>query len=254
MKKFIHIWLMVFTALVFDGCGLFSEHGTKLRFGASELYYKDGITAEEADKLGKYLLLQGFFDDENPKTAQITKRNDTYVFRMYTEDDYIKDASFERTIRFAAMDFSTDVFNGAKVDMELTDGRLETQKTINAPGTRMDQGTATIYRSYAVDAATAQKVTDYLVSIGFIGTKPLTIAYDIEGDDFIYEILTAEGAENNPDVVDANKAIAGLISSEVLNNKPIRMHFLADDYAIKASYPFEEIQMSYTNFINDSTE
>lgn len=245
---------MVFTAFVFNGCGMFSEHGTKLNFGAGELYYKDGITAEEADKLGKYLLVQGFFDDENPKSAQITKRNDTYVFRMVTQDDYIKDASFERTIRFASMDFSADVFNGAKVDVELTDDQLVTQKTVTSPGSRTERATATIYRLNEVDAATAQKVTDYLEKIGFIGTKPITIVYGIEGDDFVYEILTAEGAEKNADVVDANKAIAGLISSEVLNNKPIRMHFLAEDFTIRAGYPFEEIQMSYTNFINDSTE
>lgn len=236
--------------MVFQGCG--SDRGQRETFGAGELFYKDGATADEARQLGKYLLAVGFFGDETPQSTQLVKRGDSYVFRLTVAEESLKDESFVRILRFMAMDISADVFNHAPVDVELMDGDFVTKTMIASPGVRTSSGKATIYRANEVDAATADKVTAYLGKIGFIGEKEITLSYARQGDDFIYEFITEEGAENQPDVVQANKTIAGLLSADVLQNKPVTLHFLAADYSIKKIYPFEEILTAYREFLADS--
>ena len=240
--------------LALQGCGLFSDHGTKLTFGASELYYKDGVSKEEAQKLGEYLQAQGFFDDQAPKSVQIVKKDDRYIFKLIIEPDKIVEEGTERSLRFASMDIAADVFNQAKVDIDLTDELFKTQKTIKSPGERFWKETAKIYRTNETNATTCDRVVDFLAGIGFIGNAPLTLSFDVKGDDFIYEMVTEKGAEFNLESVAANKSIAGLISIKALNNKPIELHYLADDFSIKASYSFEEIQAAYLEFLGNEME
>lgn len=248
--KYVYILFLAFVVLLLPACG--SDHGAQKTFAAGELYYKDGATAEDADKLGQYLQAVGFFDEETPYSTQLVKRGNTYVFRFSVEDKAIQDESFARILRFMAMDISADVFDNTPVDIEMTDGEFIPLRSIPSPGSRTGSGKASIYRANEVDPATADKVTAYLTQIGFIGNKEITLSYARQGDDFIYEFVTDEGAENQPELVNANKTIAGLLSAEVLQNKPVTLHFLDEDYSIKTIYPFEEILTSYREFLADS--
>jgi hypothetical protein len=256
MRKTIFLLLTICAMTTLPGCHLFfSDYGEKMTFGACELFYKNGVTAEEAKKLGDYLLSEGFFTEENPNSVQITKKDDIYIFHMVTKNEYFKDDNFAHTAGFMAMDLSTDVFDKNKVNIELADENFETRKEILCPGIRIDRDSAFIYRRFEVDADIADEVTDYLVEIEFIGDRPMVISYGIEGDDFLYELVINEGQELDKAAVNANKTICGLISAKILDNKPIKMNLLASDYSIKSTYTFEDIQLSYMQFIHsmDST-
>lgn len=248
MKRLYFLLLLCAVALL--GCT--SHKGQRETFGGGELYYKDGITADEAKKLGKYLQSVGFFSDETPQSTQLGKRGNAYVFRLVVADEAVKDESMARILGFMSMDIAADVFDGSPVDVELMDEGFTTQKTIASPGERSITGKAIVYRFNEVDKATADKVTAYFTQIGFIGAKELTLAYTRRGDDFIYEFITEEGTENRADIVNANKTVAGMLSAEVLQNKPVTLHFLAEDFSIKKIYPFEEILTSYREFVADS--
>lgn len=253
MRKTILLLFTVCAISTLQSCHLFfSDYGEKMTFGAGELFYKDGVTGDEAKKLGDYLLSEGFFTEENPNSVQITKKDDVYIFHMVTKDEYVKDDNFAQTAGFMAMDLSTDVFDKAKVNIELADENFKTQKEIPCPGIRIDRDSTFIYRRFEVDADIANEVTDYLVEIEFIGNQPTVISYGIEGDDFLLEAVMADGAELDKAVVNANKTICGLISAEILDSKPIKMHFLNEDYSIKSVYTFEEIQHAYMLFINSA--
>lgn len=254
MKKITGILTIIITGIFIQGCGLLSDFGDKMTFGAGEVFYKDGATKDEAEKLGNYLLAEGFFDEESPKSVQISKKNDTYIFKMATQDDYIRDVNFERSVEFITMDLSADVFNNAKVDVYLTDEMFNTEKEIPFFGVRTTVKQTNIYRSLDVDAAIADKVTEYFANIDFIDEDPMVICYRIEGDDFVYELITEKNAEFDNEMVQANKVIAGLLSANVLNNKPVRINFLDTDYSVKKSFSFEEIHQTYMEFIAaDST-
>lgn len=241
MKKYAFILSVLCTMPLLPGCHLFSKHGERLDYGAGELFYGEGVTKTEAEKLGGYLLRAGMFDESTPRSVQIGKRNDTFVFRMVTKEAYIADTAFECPLRFMAMDLSADVFGGAGVDVELTDDAFHTKKTIPAYGVRTITDSASVYRSFAVDAATAARVTEFLVQAGFIDKHEMIICYDIEGDDFLFGMMTVDGAEKDPAAVQQHKLLAGMVSAGALDNKPVRLQFLAGDYTVKAVYPFEEI-------------
>lgn len=249
MKR-LYIFLLMSACTVWAGCN--SGKGQRETFGGGELFYTDGASADDAHKLGKYLQSVGFFSDESAQSAQLAKRGNTYVFRLVVKDDAVNDESMARIFAFMSMDISADVFDQAPVDIELTDENLLTQKTIASPGERSINSKAIVYRFNEVDKATADRVNAYLTQIGFIGQKEVTLAYSRRGDDFIYECITEEGAEDRPEVVKANQAIAGMLSAEVLQNKPVTLHFLAEDYSIKRIYSFDEILTAYREFIADS--
>lgn len=245
-RTFLFSLCILFMALV-SGCG--NEYGTKLSFGAGELFYKNEVTKADAEKLGNYLLAEGFFDERAPRSVQLLFHEGSYIFRMVTNEELQQDPDLARTMRFVSMDMAADVFEGANVDIELTDDLFNTIKTIPSPGARVDRGTVRIYRMNEVDETQSNQVTDYLLQIGFIGEKPMSICYGIEGDDFLYELVTQENAEFDNEIVQANKTIAGLISVTVLANKPVKMNFLDESFAVKSTYPYEEIRNAYLNFV-----
>ena len=249
--KYVYAWMFAGMVSLLFACG--SPHGQRETFGGGELYYKDGATADDAQKLGNYLLSVGFFDDGSPASAQLVKRGDTYVFRFSANEEAIQDESFARLLRFMSMDISADVFNQAPVDVELTDGNFVARKTVASPGERTRQGKITVYRSNEVDQATADRVTGYIRTAPAIrAEEEHVLSYARRGDDFIFEILLPEDVAKSPDAATAYKLLAGLISVYTLQNKPVTLHFLSDDYSIRRIYPFEEILTTYRETLADS--
>ncbi len=106
-------------------------HGTKLMFNKGELYYTEGVTEDEANKLGKYLVDNEFFDGVE-KSAQITKEGSKYQFRMVTQEEFIEDANFAVIAGTMAQQLSTAVFGGAETELHLCDEMLKTKKVIPA--------------------------------------------------------------------------------------------------------------------------
>jgi len=61
------------------GCG--PNFGEKLELEKTEIYYKDGATQADAQRLGDKLTEMKFVDG-NPKSVQLLKRDDVWEFRM----------------------------------------------------------------------------------------------------------------------------------------------------------------------------
>ena len=78
MKSFI---LSLLTAIVLTAC---SNHGEKVTKDYLDVYYKDGITKEQAQKALDYFLPKWKDEGEKtkPKSIQLTKNGDTINFRM----------------------------------------------------------------------------------------------------------------------------------------------------------------------------
>ena len=109
------------------GCG---SKGTRLEYKGSELYYTNNVTEAEAKKLGDYLYNGGVFSDENKGTVQLDKSGDKYLLRMVVKEGIDKDENYQKLIPLFAKGVSKNVFNGAKVEVQLCDSNLNTLKTI----------------------------------------------------------------------------------------------------------------------------
>ena len=119
--------VVCFLAVLVLSC---SSMGTRLEYGGSELYYTKNVTEAEAKKLGDYLFKGGVFSDENKGTVQLDKSGDTYLVRMVVKEGMDKDENYQKLIPPFAKGVSKNVFNGAKVEVQLCDDKLNTLKTI----------------------------------------------------------------------------------------------------------------------------
>ena len=106
-----------------------TNHGEKLSFNNGDLYFTNLVTFEEADRLGSFLVENRFFDG-NQKSAQLTKENNRYQFRMVVKEKFINDLSAElNAIDFANI-LSAEVFEGAFVEIHFCDESFNTLKVI----------------------------------------------------------------------------------------------------------------------------
>ena len=83
MKKFFSILLAL---IVIAGCGNF---GKKVSKDYLEIYYKDGITKEQAEKALEYFYpkWQDKGEETKRKSIQLAKNGDTINFRMVSNMD-----------------------------------------------------------------------------------------------------------------------------------------------------------------------
>lgn len=127
MKKIMAIFATMFiTAIILSSC---SNYGKEKNFNGVQLFYTSTITETEANLLGNYLINSGFADG-NEKTVQINKNGNTYEFRMTVETGIEQDQEYINTGKLASAEFSSNVFNGAQVDIHLCDENFNTLKVL----------------------------------------------------------------------------------------------------------------------------
>ena len=131
MKKinFIGTLMIAVSLLIISGCSLI--YGKLLEFNGGQLYYTTNVTVDEANKLGKYLVSEKFFDG-NEKTVQINKTGNTFEFRMAIKKGIENDQQFIQIFKQFANELSASVFEGEKVDIHLCDRYLKTIRVVVA--------------------------------------------------------------------------------------------------------------------------
>ena len=124
VKTFLYLLLaLICTTSV--GCG--PNFGEKLDVNNTEIYYKDGATLADAERLGKQLEKMKFIDGNN-KSVQLVKRGDVWEFRMATvkwEDD---EAS-KGPLKLYALQISSG-FDGDEVEVHVCNNKLETKAVV----------------------------------------------------------------------------------------------------------------------------
>ena len=92
----------------------------------SEVYYKDGATADDAKKLGDFLLKNNYFDSLTEKSVQLTKTVDTFNVKFVVDKEKVnqtENAEMLFTIMGAAI--SADVFSNKPVKVILADQQMK---------------------------------------------------------------------------------------------------------------------------------
>jgi len=222
MKKLLTILSIFF---------LFSctEYGEKLTFNGTDVYYKDGVTKEQAQTLGEYLVEEEFADG-GEKSVQILKDEVTgnLTFRMVVANDINEDQ--DMIFKVFAQALSTDVFNGEPVDFHICDNTFETIRAFSFSD--IDKivsidGTSVAYTKN-VTKNDAQKLADYLKESEFTDGTPKTIQLDKDGDTFLFRMVVKKGVEENEDNVLTLKMYGMSISLNAFDGKPVLVH-LCDD-------------------------
>ena len=126
MKSIAKNILFLFAVTLFMSCG---SYGDKEEFEGTEVYYKEGITKEEVNKLGAFLISSEFADGRK-KSVQLMKNKDNgnYVFRMVTNEKAQKEKTYEILFKALAIQVSDSVFDGKPVDFDVCNNTFESVK------------------------------------------------------------------------------------------------------------------------------
>jgi hypothetical protein len=129
MQKTMTTVLALLLLIGFTSC---NNYGKKTSTGHVETYYQEGITEDQAKKVSSliYNIDERAGNAKTEKSFQLCKKNDTVCFRMVVNKEKamaLGDFSF---LAIANM-VSDSVFNGAPVNMDLTNNKFESIKVIS---------------------------------------------------------------------------------------------------------------------------
>lgn len=211
MKKLIYLFAL--TLLV--AC---SNYGEKLSFNGTEVYYKDGVTKEQAEKLGVYLQTEGFTDG-NRKSVQLVNDENTgnLTFRMVTSKGSAYNPQNETMFESFTRKL-TEEFN-QPVDFQLCDESFETLRTFKASDVPalIEKGNLQVLYTKNVTKEQAQNLTDFLTKDE--KETAMTVQLDQRNDTLVYKMVVKAGYENNEAYTMVLKAYKDMMSKEIFNNQ-----------------------------------
>lgn len=99
--------------------------GRIVKFDDSEVFYTDGVSKKQAEKLGEALKTAKYFTNDRHVTVQIGKQDDTYALGFVVVDDYKEKPGAVLRFRFLGALASRQVFEGQPVQVRLLSGRMK---------------------------------------------------------------------------------------------------------------------------------
>lgn len=144
MKQILIVFM--FASFAVAGC---NSYGDKVKVNdKSEVYYKEGASKEEAQKLGDYLLKNNYFDAKTEKSIQLTKTKDTFNVKFVVDRAMAEKEipAIESTFTALGMLLSLQVFNGKPTKIMLADAYMKTFREIPVQtlGSQMSDSTAPV--------------------------------------------------------------------------------------------------------------
>jgi hypothetical protein len=110
-----------------------NNYGDKANNGHVDVYYKDGIKKEQAQKAADLLYeIDKTYNNNTSeiKSFQVATQNDTVVFRMVVEEEKLKNIDDESFYAIGNM-ISENVFDNAPVNVDLTDNKFNTIRSLH---------------------------------------------------------------------------------------------------------------------------
>jgi hypothetical protein len=127
--------ILLFMAVIAVTAAACNSYGKKVKVNdKSEVYYKgDGITEDDAKRLGNYLLSSGYFDSTTEKSVQLSKSADTFNVKFVVDKKKV-DAMQNSELIFSllGMQLSEVVFAKKPVKVILANEYMEGFKDIPA--------------------------------------------------------------------------------------------------------------------------
>ncbi|WP_298426802.1 hypothetical protein [uncultured Kordia sp.] len=218
MKKLITLLSAI---LLLISC---ANYGEKKVYNGTEVYYKDGVTEEIADKLGENLTSSGFANGDT-KSVQFVKEGDVYVFRMVIKDEFLNDESLESVFNIFPKELS-DYMN-LPVDLHLCDDTFNTLRVHKLEDARkviMAKATEIRYTKN-VTLEEVEKLKSFLLEYGFSDNdNRKTVELDKENDTYIFKMVLAEEKLKNESTVTLLKLFGGEMAKIAFDNQPLKVH------------------------------
>jgi hypothetical protein len=217
------------------GCGG-PDLGEKITVDGLEVYYKDTVSKEEAQKFVDCLTIVGYVDtDEEEVSFAINKKNDTYEIKSFMKKGFEIDQEVIDTSKSFASEMSMYAFSGAPVDITLCDEEGNTLKTINT-STTIDLGeslffnNSMLFYTSSIKKEEAQKLGDFLVELEFFTEDPMSLQIDKINDIYTIKLPIKKDAEKDEEFVESLQQVALSIAENIFDDELVEIHLCNDTF------------------------
>lgn len=230
--------LIVALSLVLASC---TNYGEKVSKDFVEVYYKDNITKEQAQRTLD-LLYPSWNEEGVRKSIQLAKKNDTVYFRMVINQEKAKNIPDE-TFLALANGISASAFDHAPVNVDMTDEKFNTLRTLHftritqeALGEKQTAGNIEVYMQDGIAADLAQDLASFIDKAD--GNSEDTKSYKLSrGDNGGYVVSMVSSPERAATVPEEEfYAFAALISDNVFSGSPVTLLLTDGQFAAFRSF------------------
>ncbi|MCH2195544.1 hypothetical protein [Kordia sp.] len=205
-----------------------TNYGEKKVFDGTEIYYKDGVTEVEADKLGESLMDSGFTNGEL-KSVQFLKEGDKYIFKMVVKEQFLEDNSLSHVFKFFPREISE--YMDLSIDLHLCDSHFNTLQihTLqDAHKSIMAKATEIRYTNKVVPHD-VEKLKDYLIENGFADDEiKKVVVLDRENMNYIFKLVIDKRRLEHEGTLSLLTLLKGQLSKNVFSGLPVKIHMCDD--------------------------
>lgn len=127
MSKLLTLSLLFVGTLLMSGC---TDYGEKVEQGENEVFYKDGATKEQAQKVLDILIESGAFNPDVESSAQVLKSDGGYVVNIIVREELRESEEVRDFLETIGQQMVYDVFEGNPLTVNITDEKFEVLKEI----------------------------------------------------------------------------------------------------------------------------
>jgi hypothetical protein len=212
--------------LVLSGCGA----PARVQHGNIEVFYTDGVTKAEADRLGAYLV-KAWGAPADRRSVLLAKAAGGYQFRMVVKKEFRNDEKTLKRLEFDGARIARDVLEDAAVEVHACD---EFMQTLKAFPPRADvrhgivEGKAELFFAADVAKADAQRLASYMARL--LKDAPAPVSFKLARRGAVVEVhmVCRPDLLNDPAIVAALRNDRNDLARNVFPDTTVEMH-LCDD-------------------------
>jgi hypothetical protein len=198
------------------------NYGKKVSKDNVEVYYKEGMTKEDAQRTLDFLV--SMLGETEKKSFQLSKGNgDTIHFRMVADMEKVKATGDESFYKLASI-LSDSIFKGAPVNVLLANDQFETQRTMLYRKTELPKDkiiTDGNIEVYVQDGINSEMATNLAAYLGKNINPQQMISFRIgRNEEGVYVLNMVTKKEKVNDIEDADMTdIASSVSKDILSGE-----------------------------------
>lgn len=217
---------LVFAIVCVSSIGCGHNFGEKLVINKTEIYYKDGATQADAQRLGDKLKELKFIDD-NPKSVQLLKRDDLWEFRMAVGKGGDTEAA-KKQMKFYSLELSS-AFDGDAVEVHICDPKLESKSVIKGLRGKRYKLNNAVYYYEGLDEAKVKEFAAIAVATQLDIGPGANFHLSKSGDAVEIRMAHPTGTKENKQVAAAASDTAGAVSNKLFGGKRVDV-LICDPY------------------------
>ena len=206
------------------GCG--PNFGEKLVLDKTEIYYKDGATQADAQRLGDKLTEMKFVDD-TAKSVQLLKRDDVWEFRMAVGKSSIGSEQVKNQMKIYCIELSS-AFDGDPVEVHICNNALESKSIVKGMSGKRHRIADTVYYYKDIDLAMVENFAAIPVATK-LDPGGSTFHLSKSADALEIRMSHVNEAKENKQVMNAATATAVATSNKLFGGKQVDV-LICDPY------------------------